>query len=170
MYSGMPAPSIQAARRAQYHWRQPHAERFNLQPMVFTPDAGTTMEFGHIPHRIPSGRGGALVQALAQQIGKEVVIAVPPSLVVQRNEEQGWRGRDSGGCLARKQRDRAARHRRGDRRQAVEDRRAQQERLDALGLLLQNFFKEVVRDEMVAARERLDEAGGVVLSLQGKRG
>jgi hypothetical protein len=39
-----------------------------------------------------------------------------------------------------------------------------------LGLLLQNFFKEVVRDEMVAARERLDEAGGVVLSLQGKRG
>ena len=54
--------------------------------------------------------------------------------------------------------------------QAVEDRGAQQERLDAFGLLLQDFFNQIVQHEMVAAGERFDEAGGVLLSLHGKRG
>jgi hypothetical protein len=48
----------------------------------------------------------------------------------------------------------------------VEDRRAQQERLNAFGLPLQDFFKQIVQHEMVAAAERLDEAGGVGMSLQ----
>ena len=48
---------------------------------------------------------------------------------------------------------------------AVEDRRAQQESLKSFGLLLQDFFNQVVHHEMVAAGERLDEAGGVFMSL-----
>src|SRR5260221_255482 len=51
--------------------------------------------------------------------------------------------------------------------EAVEDGRAQQERLDAFGLLPQDFFHQIVQHEMVTAGERLDEAGGVLLSLQG---
>ena len=54
--------------------------------------------------------------------------------------------------------------------QAVEDGCAQQESLDAFGLLLQDFFDQIVQHEMVAAGERLDEAGGVLMSLHGKRG
>ncbi len=42
--------------------------------------------------------------------------------------------------------------------------------LNALGLLPQDFFEQIVQHEMVAAGERLDEAGGVFMSLQGKRG
>jgi hypothetical protein len=34
----------------------------------------------------------------------------------------------------------------------------------------QDFFNEIVQHEMMAAGEGLDEAGGVVLSLHGKRG
>ena len=53
---------------------------------------------------------------------------------------------------------------------AVEDGRAQQESLDAFGLLLQDFFNQIVQHEMVAAGEGFDEAGGVLMSLHGKRG
>jgi hypothetical protein len=49
---------------------------------------------------------------------------------------------------------------------AVEDRCAQQERLNTFGLPLQDFFKQIVQYEMMAASERLDETGGVVLSLK----
>ena len=54
--------------------------------------------------------------------------------------------------------------------QAIEDGGAQQESLDAFGLLLQDFFHQIVQHEMVAAGEGLDETGGVLMSLHGKRG
>src|SRR3984893_11890932 len=63
-------------------------KRFNLQSMVFIPDAGTTVQFGHIPHLISCRRGASLLQSLSQQISEELVIAVPAPLVVQRDEEQ----------------------------------------------------------------------------------
>ena len=105
------------------------------------------------------------MQALAQQIGKEMMIAVPAPLVVQRHDEQvgvfdirqdffaGTRGREQNGITQR-----AA--------QALKNRCAQQKSLDAFGLLLQHFFNQVVQHEMVAAGERLDEACGVLMSLQ----
>ena len=52
----------------------------------------------------------------------------------------------------------------------VKDRCAQQEGLDAFGLLLQDFFYQIVQHEVVAASERLDETGSVGMSLHGKRG
>src|SRR5439155_19036004 len=102
-------------------------KRFYLQAMVFIPLAGTTVQFGHIPHLISCRRGASLLQSLAQQISEELVIAVPPPLVVQRDEEQvgvfdileGFlprtRGGEQNGITKR-----AA--------QAVQDRCAQQER------------------------------------------
>src|SRR6059058_4878781 len=63
-------------------------KRFNRESMVFIPDAGTTVQFGHIPHLISCRRGAALLQSLSQQISEELVIAVPPPLVVQGDEEQ----------------------------------------------------------------------------------
>jgi hypothetical protein len=42
--------------------------------------------------------------------------------------------------------------------------------LNALGLLLQDFFQQIVQHEMMAAGERADEASGVFMPLQGKRG
>ena len=54
--------------------------------------------------------------------------------------------------------------------QAVKDRCAQQERLHVCGLLMQDFFDQVIHDELVAAGERLDEAGGVGMAAQGQRG
>ncbi len=52
-------------------------------------------------------------------------------------------------------------------RHSVEDGGAQQERLEASVLLPEDFFHQIVQHEMVAAGERSDEAGGVLLSLQG---
>src|SRR5688572_23868964 len=46
------------------------------------------MEFGHVPPSIPRRRGAPLVQSLSQQITKEVVIAIPAPLVIQRDDEE----------------------------------------------------------------------------------
>src|SRR5947208_3439392 len=108
-------------------------KRFNREAMVFIPLAGTTVQFGHIPHLISCRRGASLLQSLPQQISEEMVIAVPPPLVVQGDEEQvgmfdifqgclpGTRGGEQNGITQR-----AA--------QTIEDRRTQQERLDTFGL------------------------------------
>ena len=94
-----------------------------------------------------------------------MVIAVPPPLVVQGDDEQvgafeifqrcspGTRGVEHNGITQ-------------GATEAVQDGRAQQERLDAFGLLPENFFHQVVQHEMVAAGERGDEAGGIFMSLQ----
>ena len=50
--------------------------------------------------------------------------------------------------------------------ESIEDRRTQQERLHVLRLPLQHFFEQIIQHEVVAAAERLDEAGGIGMSLQ----
>ena len=54
---------------------------FDLQAILFIPLAGATVQFGHTVRLL-------LVQSLPQQISKEMVIAVPTPLVVQRDDEQ----------------------------------------------------------------------------------
>src|SRR5688572_6269934 len=54
--------------------------------------------------------------------------------------------------------------------QAIENRGAQQESLDAFRLLLQDFFNQIVHHEIVAAGERFDEAAGILMPLQRNRG
>ena len=58
---------------------------FNLQAVLLKPPAGPQMI---LSEGISFICVGALVQALAQQVGKEMVITIPFSLVVERNEEQ----------------------------------------------------------------------------------
>ena len=53
--------------------------------------------------------------------------------------------------------------------QAIENRRAQQERLDLGRLLLQHLFQQIIHHEMMRAGERLDEAGRVRSALQRQR-
>src|SRR5260221_538933 len=143
-------------------------KRFKREAMVFIPEAGTEVQFGHTTSLISWRGGGTLVQSLPQQIRKEMMIAVPTPLVVQGDDEQVGMFEIFQGGLP------------GNRRvehngitqgaaEAVEDGRAQQERLDAFGLLPENFFKQIVQHEMVAAGKRFDEAGGVFMPLQGKR-
>jgi hypothetical protein len=61
---------------------------FNLQAIVFIRLARTNVQFVYVPHLITCKGGDAMFQSLAHQFGKELVIAVPAPLVVQRNEEQ----------------------------------------------------------------------------------
>ena len=49
--------------------------------------------------------------------------------------------------------------------QAIEDRSVQQESLDACGLLVQDFFNQIVQHEVVTAGERIDKAGDIFMSL-----
>ena len=137
---------------------------FELQAVVFIPVARTTVQLSDIT----CGAAG-LVQALAEQIGEEVVIAVPAPFVVEGDEEQVGAFEILEGCLP------------GSRRvaqngitqwaaQLVEDRRAHQERLHALRLSLQDLLEQIVEHETVAAGERSDEGRGVRMSLQRQRG
>ena len=74
---------------------------FNLQSMVFIPLAGTAVQFGYAPSFVLCRRGYALMQSLAQQISKEMVIAVPAPLIVQGDEEQVGVFEIFQGCLPR---------------------------------------------------------------------
>ena len=146
-------------------------KRFNLQAIVLIPLAGTYGNCRPLPPPASpmTHEAAALVQSLPQQIGEEMVIAVPAPLVVQGDEEQVGVFEVVQGCLPGS--GGIAQHGIAQgAAQAVEDRRAQQERLDARGLLVQDFFDQIVQHEMVGAGERSDEAGGVVMSLQGERG
>src|ERR687894_200693 len=57
-------------------------KRFDLQAMRFIPLTGTLVQCSHVTHCFRWRRGGTLLQSLPQQIGKEVMIAVPAPLVV----------------------------------------------------------------------------------------
>ena len=74
------APNIIGSRRM--------LKRFDLQTLLLTPLAGTLMEFGQAIPLILWRRGDLLVESLPQQIRKEMVIAIPASLVIQRDDEQ----------------------------------------------------------------------------------
>src|SRR5215207_10704260 len=65
-------------------------KRFQSEVIIFVPLTGTDMQFiqAIFRRRFPSRGDDALVQTLSQQIGKEMMITVPATLVVQRDEEQ----------------------------------------------------------------------------------
>src|SRR5262249_9861614 len=99
-----------------------------------------------------------------------MVVTVPAPLVVQRDDKQvgsfeilqGFLpGSRRSGALSTPLQNSITKR----ATQAVENRRAQQESLDALGLLLQDFLNQIVHHEPVASAERLDEAGSISMSL-----
>ena len=89
-----------------------------------------------------------------EDVGEEVVVAVPLAAVVQRDQEEvvPVEGLEQGPAagLAGDRVAQGAGH-------PVEDRGLQQERLDVLGLALQHLLDEVVDDVPVIAREARDE-------------
>ncbi|HEV2655216.1 MAG TPA: hypothetical protein VGT82_09655 [Ktedonobacteraceae bacterium] len=109
------------------------------------------------------------MESLPQQLRKEMVIAVPAPLVVQRDEKQvGAFERVQGGLPG----NRGVEHNGITQwaAEAVEDGGVQQEHLDVFLLALEDFFQQIVQHELVAAGERADEACGVLMSLQGNGG
>ena len=110
---------------------------------------------------------GLLVQQVrVQDVGEELVIAIPPAAVIERDQEQvpplqrrqrGLATALAGDGIAQ----RAA--------QPVQDGGLQQELLDMLGLALQDLLGQVVDDVPVVPGEAGDERGDVLSSLHRER-
>ena len=135
------------------------ADRFGDQSLPLVPLAGPPVQLGHqISH--------LSLQSLAQDVGKEMMIAIPAPLLVQGHKEQV-------GCLEcfeyllalRSLGDRIA-QRAG---QPVEDGRLQQKCLDLLGLPDEDFFGQVVEHVALAAAKCPDKARDVLVPLQRQR-
>ena len=121
----------------------------NFQIAVFIPTAGTYMQF--VNQRI-----ACLCQALAQQIGKKMVIAVPASFVIQRHKEQIGLFKRFQGFLSGNSRIVHNRITQGTA-QTVEDSGAQKESLNRRRLLMQHFFHQIIQHKTMAAREVVDK-------------
>src|SRR6266508_3262803 len=97
---------------------------------------------------------------MPQDLGKQLVVAVPAPLIIQCDEEEI-------GALDRLQQllaVRLARHRLAQRTaQAFKDRRTEQERADGLGLSKEHLINQVVHDQSMTAAEGLDEGRAVCL-------
>src|SRR6266566_5091405 len=95
-----------------------------------------------------------MLQAVAQYIGKQVVVAKPALLIIERDDEQISPFQvlehplallfDKNGIAEWPT-------------QAVEHRSVQQKVLDVFWLVLQNFFDKVLQYIATTARERLNE-------------
>ena len=99
-----------------------------------------------------------LAQARAQDVGKQVMIAIPLAPVVQRHHEQV-------GALQTVQRRRAvclpADGLAQRTAQPLQNRSLQQEAADRFGLALQDLFDQIVDDVAVAAGECLNKTGAI---------
>ncbi|HEX6108661.1 MAG TPA: hypothetical protein VFZ02_04550, partial [Ktedonobacteraceae bacterium] len=134
--------------------------RFDDQVMLLVPGTGATMQF-----RNEGGR--RLVQTAPQQVGEQVVVAVPLSLVVEGGHKQV-------GPLEGLQH-RLALLLSSDRvtertREAFQNRGLQQKRLHRGGLPGEHFLGEVIQHEVMAAGEGGDKTGDSGASLQRERG
>jgi hypothetical protein len=120
-------------------------------PVRGEPAAGRGVQRGDpvgIPRSQPSTQG----------VGEEVVVAVPPALVVERDDEQvlalkGLEHRLAVGPARQGVAETAG--------QRVEHGGLQQERPDLVRLAVQDLLDEVVQDEPMASGEGLDEPGDV---------
>ena len=122
--------------------------------------------------RIPGGRvavqsgnpaGLFLLQAGAEQVGEQVVVAPPAAHLIQRHHEQpGPFGLLQQRLAARPAGDRVAQL----PRQPLQHRGLQQELAHLLTLALEHLLGQVVQDIAVAAGERGDEAVDVGLPAQ----
>ena len=106
------------------------------------------------------------LQAGAEQVGEQVVVAPPAAHLIQRDQEQAR----PLGLLQQRLAALAA----GDgvaqrAAEPLQHRGFQQERAHLLALELQHFLGQVVQDVPVAAGERGHERGGIVVSAQSAR-
>jgi hypothetical protein len=107
---------------------------------------------GHGPVQLLHPLGPLLLEADAEQVGEQVVVAPPAPHLVQRVEEQvGPLGLLEQLLAVAPPRDRSAQR----ARQPLQDRRLQQEGPQRLGLAVQHLLGQVVQHVAVAAREPL---------------
>ena len=137
-------------------------EGFDLEAVGLIPVAGSEVVVIHA-----SGRERGLAP-LTQQIGEQMVVAIPAPLGIEADDEQvcpievfeglltGGRGIEQHGIT-----EGAA--------EPIEDGRPKQEGLDGFGLPLEDFLDQVVEHKVVAAGERPDEACDVFAALQRDR-
>ena len=126
------------------------------QPMLLAPGGRVTVQA-----RDPAG--SLLLQAGAQQVGEQVVVAPPAAHIIQRHQEQVR--------PLRLLQHRLAAVPAGDRitqpaGQAFQQRGFQQEGAHLLALALEYLLGQVVQDIAVAAAERRHEPGGIRLPRQ----
>ena len=106
-----------------------------------------------------------LLQAGAEQVGEQAVVAPPAAHLIERQQEQaGLLHLLQQGLAARAAGDRVAQ----PAAEPLQHRGLQQERLQLLGLALQYFLAQVVQDITVAAGERGHEGGRIGLAAQGQ--
>ncbi len=130
------------------------------QPVLLAPGRGVAVQ-------LRRAAGLFLVQADAEQVGEQVVIAPPAAQLIQRDQEQPR----PFGLLEQRLAALAA----GDgvaqrAAEPVQHRGLEQERPQLPVLPLEHLLGQVVQDIPVAAGERGHEAGGIVMSAQGQRG
>ena len=119
---------------------------------------------GFVPEGCPTVKGGTLnvVQRGAERFGQQMMVAIPVSPVVQRDQKEiGPFEIGQHGLAVAAPGHRVAK----GRREAVEDRRLAQKIAHCLGLLLQHLFDQVIDDVVVAAAEGGDEVGTVRTTL-----
>ena len=130
------------------------------QPVLLAPGGGVAVQARH-----PVGL--LLLQAGAEQVGEQVVVAPPAAHLIQRHEEQAGPLHLLQQCLAPG----AA----GDRvaqvaAEALQHGGLQQEGAHLAALLLEYLLGQEVQDEAVAAGKRRHEPLGIELAAQRQRG
>ena len=118
---------------------------------------------GRVPVQIGNPAGLFGLQAGAEQVGEQVVVAPPAAHLIQRHQEQpGPFGLFQQRLAAGPAGDRVAQL----PRQPLQHRGLQQKRAHLLTLVLEHLLGQVVQDIAVAAGERGDEAVDVGLPAQ----
>src|SRR6056297_458993 len=134
-------------------------DRLIDQPVCFVPAGGASVQLANELLR-------ASVDATAEQLREEVVVAPPATIVVERDDEQidpfaRFEQFLSAGVAG----DRIAQR----SRESMEDGGRQQELAQERGLPIEHFLGEVVEYESVAAGERRDERRDVVTPVERQR-
>ena len=144
---------------------QPHRERyvicqrglmksFNIHAIGLIPLAGKAVKWRS---------RFLLTQTLTQQVGKQMVVPIPPAIGVQRHDEQAGLVQLIEDLLPSV----TLQHRIAQgATQSVQDRSTKQKRLNIVGMLVQDFFNQVVLHEVMAASEGRDECLGVLVRVQ----
>jgi len=135
--------------------RVPH--RISEQPVLGEPSAGRGVQLAD-----PVGMPGR--QTGTQSVGEEVVVAVPATLVVERDDEQILTLKDLQHRLTVAATGQGVAQAAG---QLVEHGRVEQEPAHLVRLPVQNFLYEVVENEPVAPGERLDKPRDVTRPVAG---
>ena len=130
------------------------------QPVLLAPGRRVAVQLRH-----PAGLFG--LQAGAEQVGEQVVVAPPAADLIQRHQEQSRPLH----LLQQRLAARAAGHRVTQRAgQPLQHRGLQQERAHLLALPLEHLLGQVVQHVAVAAGERRHEPGHIVLPAQRQAG